>query len=111
MSLTVLSENRRIAARDHQCGYCFRPITKGERYLDQRCAGDGSAWTWRAHLDCQSAFWSWDVDPDDSGYPLADMSDGHLPPCRWAWAKTHELPASEAPPCLCGNMTEAMEHP
>lgn len=96
MSVTVLSEHRRKAAHGrHVCGYCYKRIGVGERYLDQRCAGDGTAWTWRAHTDCHSAYWSWDIDADDSAYPLIDITEGHLPPCRLAWN-------GGVGPCSCG---------
>lgn len=83
--MTLLAEDTRTARKPHPCGYCHRPIAPGSRYLDQRVADNGIVWTFRAHLDCHSAYWTWVDDSDDGSYPLADLSDGHLPPCWHAW--------------------------
>lgn len=86
MSCTVLSHTHRKAAHGlHTCGYCYQKIAKGEKYLDQRCADSGTAWTFRAHIDCHDAYWTWD-DDDDGSHQLIDMTNGHLPPCPLAWA-------------------------
>lgn len=50
---TVLTEHiRRAAHGKHRCGWCGWCIVAGERYRDQRCADNGTAWTWREHLTC-----------------------------------------------------------
>lgn len=94
---TLLAEyrNRRAAHGRHVCQYCFRLIAAGEHYIDQRCVQDGSAYTFRAHKDCDSAYWAWKRydDPDDY-YPLVDVTDGHLPPCPRSWPDRHG-------PCSC----------
>lgn len=87
MSVEVISEHRRRAAHGkHVCCLCRRRIAAREEYLDQRLADNGTCWTSRAHLDCQSAYWSWDPDPEDV-LDFHDLAEGHLPPCPWAWAK------------------------
>ena len=94
---TLLAEypNRKAAHGRHVCGYCYRRIAAGERYVDQRLTDNGTAWTWRAHQACHSAYWTWDIDPDDSAYPLVEVSEGHLPPCPLAWS-------NRLGPCSCG---------
>lgn len=95
---TLLAHNERKAAHDkHPCNYCHKRIGRGELYLDQRLSGEGTAWTWRAHLDCHSAYWSWAPEQDEQ-YELSDLSDGHMPPCPLAWDRRGPY----APPCECG---------
>ena len=93
---TLLAEyrNRRAAHGLHRCNLCGRKIAKREHYLDQRIADDGRVYTFRAHLACDAAWWSWDPDAELPGM-LQDLTEGHLPPCRRAWAdEQHE-------PCTC----------
>jgi len=59
-------------------------IRPGEKYKEQRCAYDGTAYAFRFHHECGAAYRSWNV-PDDETYDLADLSEGHLPPCPRAW--------------------------
>ena len=92
MTTLLTSSIRRAAHGRHICELCFRRITQGEKYEDARCCGDGTAWTFRSHLSCASAYASWE--PYEEGYTLADLSDGHLPPCPMAWHKSDE-------PCTC----------
>ena len=97
---TLLSEHRRRAAHGlHRCCLCLRAIVRGDRYLDQRCAGEGTAWTNRSHLGCSDAYWSWGPDPDDM-VDLVDLSDGHLPPCPFAWATAEDGATCQCPPRL-----------
>jgi hypothetical protein len=102
MSVTLLSSKRRHAAHDrHRCQVCFRRIAKGELYEDSRCADNGTAWTFRAHLDCLDALYSWGPDEDECGY-LTDYSDGHLPPCPLAWYVKGPVVVT----CTCGHPVE-----
>jgi len=98
---TLLSETRRHAAHgQHRCRVCLRPIAARELYLDQRIAGDGTAWTFRMHLTCSDAISAWGPDDGDSWF-ITDYSDGHLPPCPRAW------PNREAEPCACKPTAQA----
>lgn len=82
---TVLATHRRRAAHGrHQCSLCRRSIAAREVYEDQRCADYGTVYAIRSHLDCISAYSSWDPDWEE-GLLLQDLSDGHLPPCPLAW--------------------------
>lgn len=55
---TLLSCKRRRAAHGrHLCGICRELIPVGWVYLDQRCAEDGTAWTFRCHIDCDIRYW------------------------------------------------------
>lgn len=74
---------RRAAHGKHVCRFCRRLIAAGERYNDDRLAEDGSAYTFRSHVDCLDAWSSWD--PDEYDTDLRAISDGHLPPCPLAW--------------------------
>jgi predicted RNA-binding Zn-ribbon protein involved in translation (DUF1610 family) len=66
---------RRAAHGKHHCTWCGKRIDAHEQYRDTRCADNGTAWTWRAHLRCDDFVWKaareaeWDVDdglgPDD----------------------------------------------
>ena len=94
---TLLDHRERSAMKIHQCSYCLRSIVRGVRYLDQRVASDGSVYTYRAHLDCHSAYWSWRPDEDEY-VELSELTYGHLPPCRLAWAWPDIGPAA---PCTC----------
>lgn len=95
MTVELLAAHRRRAAHgDHQCALCYRLIDKGEVYEDLRLADGGVAWTSRVHLLCQSAYYSWQPDGDEL---FADLTDGHLPPCPFAW----DTPNSSS--CLCPN--------
>ena len=69
MSTTLLAEYDRKARKFLVCQICHREIAPGTQYLEQRLAGDGSAYTFRTH----------------HVYELTDLSDGHLPPCWHAW--------------------------
>ena len=93
---TLLNHTERKAAHEHVCRLCHRKIAQGETYADQRLAGEGTAWTWRAHSACHSAYWSWNIDPEDH-YDLSDWTGGHLPPCGLAWARRGPY----VPPCEC----------
>ena len=79
----LLNSAFRTARKQHTCWLCLRPILAGSRYQDDRCAAEGRAYTLRCHTDCFTAWCSWQE--DDDGYLLADLSDGHLPPCPLAW--------------------------
>jgi len=80
----LLSETSPIARKAHRCNLCMETIEAGTSYLNQRCADGATAWTFKAHHDCNSAYWSWGVDGDDV-FDLTDLTDGHLPPCWHAW--------------------------
>lgn len=55
---TLLAEHVRRAAHDkHRCELCHEPILRRSKYLDQRCAEDGRAWTFRCHVDCNVRYW------------------------------------------------------
>lgn len=85
MTTVLTTHHRRAAHGKHHCCLCGRSIAVHEIYEDQRCAGDGTAWTVRSHLACVSAYHSWD--PGDwEGIWLDELSDGHLPPCPLAWS-------------------------
>ena len=105
--ITLLNESEPIARKSHHCQHCSRPIEPGTRYLSQRCAEDGTAWTFKAHLDCDSAYWSWGCEEGDN-IDLADLTQGHLPPCWHAW--NHDIERWHGPterfigppsPCTC----------
>ena len=64
MSITVLAHypRRRAAHGLHRCDDCGGVIPAGDRYSDQRCAGDGHVWTWREHALCRALYWQAAVD-------------------------------------------------
>ena len=54
----LLAEHIRKAAHDrHRCQLCGERIERGVAYLDQRCADDGTAWTFRCHTTCNARYW------------------------------------------------------
>lgn len=66
MSVHVLSVSERTAFTFHTCWCCGGRIGAGERYMDQRCAADGRAYTLRHHLLCWAIYegdedQSWDA--------------------------------------------------
>lgn len=100
---TLLNETSPTARKVHRCDLCQRPIEAGTSYLNQRCADYGTAWTFKAHHNCNSAYWSWDVDQDDV-IDLTDLTDGHLPPCWHSWNHDHswqERFIGPPAPCTC----------
>lgn len=105
MSATLLTETRgrKAAHGRHRCGYCHRSIARGELYLDQRIADDRTVYTFRGHLACDSAYWSWK--PGEEHYDLVDLTGGHLPPCSLAWDK----PTLESCTCAAGEPTPEAE--
>ena len=105
--ITLLNETEPVARKQHYCGYCARPIEPGARYLSQRCADGGTAWTFKSHLDCDSAYWSWGCEEGEI-IDLTDLTEGHLPPCWHAW--NHDIEHWHKPverfigppsPCTC----------
>ena len=65
--MEMLTRCFRKARKRHNCGFCGRPIEKGERYEEQRCIGDGGPYVFRSHERCQrvsNAIWDY-VDPDN----------------------------------------------
>lgn len=72
MSWTVMSSKvRRAAHGRHRCYLCGRNIRARSEYLDTRISGEGTAFTNRAHVECDrlmdSAINYWSLDPDDLG--------------------------------------------
>lgn len=57
MATLLASTYRRSAHDRHRCGHCGGFIPWGDRYLDQRLAGDGHVWTFRAHSACDAIYW------------------------------------------------------
>jgi hypothetical protein len=83
---TLLAEYDRKASHGlHVCAFCRRKIKAGSQYLDQRLADGGSAWTFRAHHACNSAYWSWVDHDEEELMDLREFTEGHLPPCWHAW--------------------------
>ena len=86
--MTVLATHHRRAAHGkHVCVLCWRSIAANEVYEDQRCADSRTVYTVRSHLDCVSAYSSWNPSPEDW---LDELSDGHLPPCPFAWSAVEQ---------------------
>lgn len=89
MTATLLHQTTRRARKAHRCGACNLPIEPGELYLDQRVAGDGTAWTWREHPLCHSVYWRIhreagldnddSVDPDEVRAEVAAIRRGDAP--------------------------------
>ena len=115
--ITLLDETKPKARKQHRCQYCYRPIDPGTRYLNQRCSGDGTIWTFKCHTDCHRAYWSWVDHGDDGYYELTDLTEGHLPPCwhaynhdiylnAWPWTIRFIGPPA---PCTCGKDNPASE--
>lgn len=106
MTVTLLEELKPVARKKHRCDLCHRGVEVGERYLNQRLAGDGSVWRFKCHLDCNCAYWSWDPDPGEV-YDFRELTDGHLPPCRLAWDRgwwqgnRYHSEIGPPPPCEC----------
>ncbi len=82
MSITVLAEKESVTARKvHCCQLCLGRISVGSKHYTQRCAGDGSVWTWRAHRQCRLLEATYrmvmNLDPyDDEGIDPDEF-------CRW----------------------------
>lgn len=49
---TVLAYKPVTARKAHRCGDCEGRIERGQRYQQQRIAGDGTVWTFRSHPAC-----------------------------------------------------------
>ena len=85
----LTTRNRRAAHGKHVCVLCLRRIAKDEVYEDQRCADYGTAYTVRSHLACVAAYSSWKPDWEEC-LLLSELSDGHLPPCPFAWSAVEQ---------------------
>ena len=53
MSVTILSAQTQIAAKEHRCDYCNQIIYKGEKYGLQNNVCDRVLYTWKYHLSCE----------------------------------------------------------
>lgn len=77
---TVLSHKvRRAAHARHLCGFCGKSIAIGSDYLDLRAVADRTAYTWKAHLECD-VLWSracrhFAVDDEDGVHPTDLVHD------------------------------------
>ena len=87
MSVTLVTERvRRAAHGRHVCGWCHKNIAARERYRDQRCAGDGTMWTWREHLACCDRI---NAGLRANGETWSDYEDSH-PNDIWRSVLEHE---------------------
>lgn len=71
-----------VARKTHQCDDCGTPIDIGERYVRNSEVADGSAFTWKSHVECQAARHAlhrlWMMDYDDGICLRNDVStDDH----------------------------------
>lgn len=59
------TDERRKAAKEHQCTACKQSIPKGAVYHYSSGFGDDCWWTWREHLPCHSVTQEWLCDEPD----------------------------------------------
>lgn len=57
MASLLASHQRRAAHSFHRCGCCGGRIPRGDQYLDQRVADNGTVWTFRTHAVCDRVYW------------------------------------------------------
>ena len=84
MSTLLAHHERRAAHGRHVCRECRRLIAAREIYLDQRVAGDGTVWTYRAHLRCWRIVIAQTDDIEDWFGDINDLLDGHTIECAGA---------------------------
>jgi hypothetical protein len=54
MSDAALADERPVARKHHRCDQCQCSIAPGQKYRRARFTQDGTAYTWKAHLDCDA---------------------------------------------------------
>ena len=52
--VTLLSEIRRKARKEHRCGLCNCKINPGEEYIVQTCVDGDVPYTFKMHPNCQT---------------------------------------------------------
>ncbi len=56
MSVTVLSDERPVARKDHHCNACEGTIPEGDRYHRQHIVND-YLYVYKSHALCDAAYW------------------------------------------------------
>jgi hypothetical protein len=81
--VTLLSHNiRRAAHGKHVCRECRQRIGAREQYVDQRIAGYGTVYTYRAHERCfEIVCYQLGYDIEDWNGDINDLCDGHDMAC------------------------------
>lgn len=74
--MSLLTDTKRIAAKQHTCDLCCQPIRKGYEYADQRFTDDGVAFTARRHRECIDFMHQIDADEEWWTYgAIVDLAD------------------------------------